>query len=532
MDFRDYAAKETSALLTRLLAGQSKNSLQQLQAFRKALDAATKTVEAAVNTSPDFDEEIAKLTDRLMKAVASEVEAQHERVFEEAKATIEAARAELKAAAAEREKLADRVEELEGQSETLESEVKTYKDRVDAARSEVTQARNEVAQARNEAAQARNDLLQARDAQKKAEAARLEADAGRKHEAKGKAAVESELQQARELLDSTVADSERFGQKLEAAAAERAKLAAALTAAQSQLQSVDAQRQTVTALSKSNAARVQTLERTLTETDRKFAALLQEALGAFQNLAKAESIAEALTEIVSGLSTEFARVALFCVRGNRLEGEHQVGFEFKGDITNVAMPLSVDSLLTRAVTARRIERLSASELKDGKSAPFGGTPTCALALPVVVEGETLAVVYADDAGQKPQDAAVGGHEVKARYAEVLLRHADVLMVRLATELHALGELREYANMLLTEAEKMHIADVRAGKKEREVKNRLKENIEYARRTYAERAAEAGPAAASLLDERIAAYLEDRGDKPFGRDLAAVAGRGRRAAEAS
>src|SRR5439155_22072640 len=202
---------------------------------------------------------------------------------------------------------------------------------------------------------------------------------------------------------------------------------------------IDAQRLTITALSKSNAARVQTLERTLAETDRKFSAVLQEAIGAFQSLAKAESIGEVLTQIVSGLSTEFSRVALFCVRGNRLEGEHQVGFDFKGDITNVAMPLSVDSLLTRAVTSRRIERLSAGELKDSRSAPFGGTPTCALALPVVVETETLAVVYADDSGQKGKETGVGGHEVKARYAELLLRHADVLMVRLATELHAVGE---------------------------------------------------------------------------------------------
>src|SRR5439155_16212288 len=129
---------------------------------------------------------------------------------------------------------------------------------------------------------------------------------------------------------------------------------------------IDAQRLTITALSKSNAARVQTLERTLAESDRKFGALLQQAVGAFQGLAKAESIGEVLTEIVSGLSTEFARVALFCVRGNRLEGEHQVGFDFKGDITNVAMPLSVDSLLTRAATSGRIERLSANELKDAK----------------------------------------------------------------------------------------------------------------------------------------------------------------------
>src|SRR5437660_11393796 len=55
MDFRDYATKETSALLTRLLAAQSKNSVQQLQAFRKALDAATKAIESGVNASPDFD---------------------------------------------------------------------------------------------------------------------------------------------------------------------------------------------------------------------------------------------------------------------------------------------------------------------------------------------------------------------------------------------------------------------------------------------------------------------------------------------
>ena len=142
-------------------------------------------------------------------------------------------------------------------------------------------------------------------------------------------------------------------------------------------------------------------------------------------------------------------------------------------------------------------------------------------------------MYADDSGQKGKETGVGGHEVKARYAELLLRHADVLMVRLATELHAVGELREYAEMLVTEAEKMHTADTRAGRKDKEVKNRLKENIEYARRTYAERAAEAGPAAASLLDERIAVFIEEKSGTPFGRDLAAVAGRSsKRAAEAS
>src|SRR5688572_6593271 len=40
MEFQDYAAKETFALFSRLRAGQTGATLQQLQAIREAIDAA------------------------------------------------------------------------------------------------------------------------------------------------------------------------------------------------------------------------------------------------------------------------------------------------------------------------------------------------------------------------------------------------------------------------------------------------------------------------------------------------------------
>jgi hypothetical protein len=545
MEFRDFAAKETSALLTRLFASHAKSSVQHVQSLRKALEAATKALESALNSAPEAGDDLEKLVEKLSKAATVEADAANERAFEEARVTIEAARSEMRALAAERDKLADerdklsaRVVDLESVEDTLRAEMQA---RVNAMRADL-QAQAETLRAeaktyKERAEAARAELAPAKDAAKKAEAARAEADAARKHEQKAKMAVESELQEVRELLDTTLADAGTTAKKLEAEVAQKAKLAAALSAAQSQLQTLEAQRQTIAALSKANAARIQTLERTHGDADRRFASLLQEVIGGFQSLSNAGTIAEVLTNLVTALSSEFSRVALFCVRGNRLEGEHQVGFDFKGDITNVAMPLGVDSMLTRAASSGRIERLTAADLKDSNRAPFGGSPSCALALPITVQDETLAVVYADDSGQPHKEAAAGSPDVRARFAELLLRHTDVLMTRLTAELKTVTELREYASMLVSEAEKMYDADVTSGRKEKEVRNRLKDNIEYARRTYAERASMEGPAAASLLDERIAQIIEERSDSHFGRDLAAIAGgrseRGsRRTAEAS
>ena len=44
--------------------------------------------------------------------------------------------------------------------------------------------------------------------------------------------------------------------------------------------------------------------------------------------------------IAAALASEFSRVALFNVNGNRLEGRRQTGFDFGSDISKVAVPLA------------------------------------------------------------------------------------------------------------------------------------------------------------------------------------------------
>jgi hypothetical protein len=132
--------------------------------------------------------------------------------------------------------------------------------------------------------------------------------------------------------------------------------------------------------------------------------LLDELLGSFESLSAATTIADVLTTLTEQLAADFCRVALFRVKGNRLEGEHQIGIDLPADVAKVMMPLGMDSLLTRAATSGESMRLTGRELADSSRAPFAGAPTCALALPIVVNGETFAVVCGRS-GQADADRA-------------------------------------------------------------------------------------------------------------------------------
>jgi plasmid stabilization system protein ParE len=61
---------------------------------------------------------------------------------------------------------------------------------------------------------------------------------------------------------------------------------------------------------------------------------------------------------------------------------------------------------------------------------------------------------------------------------------------------------------------------------------MKEDIEYARRLYAQRAAPEGPRAAELFEQRLLAACDARADTPFGRDLAALVGARKKAGRIS
>lgn len=383
-------------------------------------------------------------------------------------------------------------------------------------------------------------------------------------------ALQQELQEARLALDESLAEITQLGAQLEEVAGEKGRLAIALSAAQGELQMAQAQHKAVAAQLKASAARAQMFERSQAETighlqtrlddaqrtaasdevceltpeasvaapradaapgqtDAELVSVVESSVRCVEELTQAASLADLLGSLARELSSRFCRVALFRVQGNRLQGEHQAGFDYTTDVRKIAIPLSVDALLTRVARTGGMERLSGSELADdSKGAPFRGSPSLALALPIVLRGETVAVAYLDDWDQAKSATGRGSDESSVLFARLVIRHAGILFIGLAHELRVLTELREYASMLLQGAEQMYAADVEAKMNEEAVRSRLEDNLACARQLFAQRAALEGPAAASLLEEQLEATIEADPSAPFARELAAIAVRVREA----
>jgi DNA repair exonuclease SbcCD ATPase subunit len=774
MEFRDYAAKETAALFTRLLASQAEASVQHLRSLREAFDAATRSIEDAGTATPEADQDLQELIRRLNAAAGTAAKVAAQKVQKEAQAVLEGVQADLDAQRGENERLtsnlvdaqaqsdalreqlqketeraesldrdldaaieahahvdASRVEaeaelrkqsaaraeaekdlienrglldstvaeaaRLSGELESVRGEAAQLNDRLasvqdaveharveaqaalDAAQAELAGERErgerltaslaevqaqadillaDLAEAETQAEQHRTDLADAHaqadtvrreladvlgqaeslrgelgdargqidglrselgdargqietlraDLQRETEraesvdrdldaaieahanvdAARVQAEGESKRLAIAAATAEAELADIRAVLDASVAQAARIGMELDANAAEKGMLAADLSAAQAELDAARTQREAISAQLEASRARIQTLERSQSaQEDRvrqlekalgtandsaealraelaarpgdsdlhavqamaddsalrddvaRMASILESSSQAVDELSEKTTINDLFAALVRHLASEFSRVALFRVKANRLEGEDQIGFDQTTDVTKLVLPLNVDSLITRAAGSGSFEQLVGSELDDSSRAPFGGTPSLALAMPIAFQGETLAVVYADS-DQPLSDRGPAGHEASVSFARLMVRTAGVLLMRLSQELKTLNELRDYAAMLLQEAQEMYSADMQAAKGDAERRSRLKDTIECARQLYAQRAALEGSAAASLFDDRIAAVLDSDGDTPFARDLAAIvngeeqkpASKSRRKAEAS
>ena len=508
MDFHDYAAREATELADRLTKAAAKAA---------ELAAARATEEGR----------------KALEALRAELQASLKRATEDGQKAADALRAELQDTVKQKMSLTASAKETQAQLENVRGELKTATDRGEVAS---------------------RQLAEARKTNEKLETLRDELTLARDDEARGRTAAEAELRKTRDALESASKGLDAAGKKLEKAAADRAALEEAVSVAHSQSEAAEAKLAAVTDLFKQSAARVKVLERAQAEHERALqdlearakapaaasagpapVAMFEDLLAGFQALESAATMSDVLTTLVEQLAAQFPRVALFRVRKSHLQGEHQIGFDLKTDIGKVMLPLGMDSLPARAVSSGVIERLAGDELKDGARAPFSGSPKFALAVPIIAAGETLAVVYADDAGaaknRRTGDAAVAA----ARFAEAMQYHAVALLMRMTNELKARAELQTYARSLLHELEEMYASDQQAEKSADDLQIRLKGNLEYARSIFESRVALEGGDAAALLDDEIGALLETAQDSPFARHLAAVSGRtvnARNAAEAS
>ena len=508
MEFRDYAAKETADLADRLAKAAA--GAAELAA-KKAAEERTRAVES----------------------VRTELQAALKKASDEAQKTADGLRAELQATVKQKMSLTASVKETQAQLEAVRGELKTATERGEVAS---------------------RQLGEARKTNEKLEITRDELTLARDEQGRARAAAEAELRKTRETLETVRGELAAAGKTIAKVVAERASLEETASIAHSQSEAAEAKLAAVTDLFKQSAARVKVLERAQEDHERSLRdvesrqkapaapaaaasslPILDDLLAGFQALESAGTMGDVLMTLVEQLAAQFPRVALFRVKKSHLQGEHQIGFDLKTDIAKVVLPLGMDSLLARAVNSGQIERLAGDALKDGTRAPFSGSPRFALAVPIAAAGETLAIVYADDAGAPKDQRAADASLTGARFAEAMQHHAVALLMRLTNELKARAELQTYAQSLVRELEQMYASDQQTGKSADELQARLKGNLEYARSIFESRVALEGSDAAALLEDEVVALLETAQGTPFAGHLAAVAGRtvtARNAAEAS
>jgi hypothetical protein len=324
-----------------------------------------------------------------------------------------------------------------------------------------------------------------------------------------------EGERARQQMAGQLEASTARVQALESAAAEQAHLAGALTQARQQLQSTDRERETLADDLATQTARIHLLESEITGTR----AAIEHLPMVFRAVAAARTMPDALTAVANGLTGLFARVALFRAKSDRLEGVSQSGFDFAGDISNVVVPMTIESIMSAAVSSDSVRVLTALDLAGNNALPFGGAATAAIVLPLSVEGKTVAAVYADDGGASAEGPSV---EERGTYASLVRDYAMAHIERLVNAERTLGELNAYAGMLLEEVERLYAADAAGGHDEPTLRGRLLENLQTARRIYAQRVEHEAPPAAAFLEERIVSTARAARATPFGRDVLEVA----------
>jgi chromosome segregation ATPase len=592
----DAANAETAALSNQLIdeTATAFSLRSELASLQQGLDAANaKAKEAAAQIAAakaSAEREIKEATAQHVKARAAaerelkEANEQMAAVKAAAEREIKEATAQhVKARAAAEHELKEAAEQLAAVKAAAEREIQESTAQLakarEAAERQLKEAADQLAAVKAAAErEIRESTAQLAKAQAAAEREVSELTEQLTEMGEAREAADRELQEVREKLEATQADVGRLGAQLEASAGERGRLLTSLSAAQGELGTAQEQREGLAAQLKSSQARSQTLERSeaqhleqirqlearLKEATQAEAALRSQAashqqesagrqaeiatlgqeaeraravfdacLRGAEELGVATTVAALLGALAKQLATQFSRVAVFRLKGNRLEGEHQVGFDQTKDVTKLIIPLSMDSMITRVVSSGAVESVAGKQPIEAGT-PLGGTPSTAVSLPIVFHGQTIAVVYADDSGQKATAQAAGGADSRVGFARVMLAQTGVLLLRLTHELKTLADLREYATQLLQEAAQMHSVDAAAGKNADEVRRRLKGTIDWARQLFAERVTLAGGLGAAVLDEQIGASLEKQAT-PFAKDLASVVGRARgpqRAAEAS
>jgi len=158
---------------------------------------------------------------------------------------------------------------------------------------------------------------------------------------------------------------------------------------------------------------------------------LERLLGAIRRLDEATSLTGILEALTKGTAAETSRVAVLIVDGDMLKTWAQSGFA--DDVAPRSVAIGQSGVLAAAVALRQTSFVPpALEAREPTTPPFMRVPVghTGLVTPIVVAGEVVAVLYADDLDRQAaqEDVPIWTEEV-----ELLARHAALRLENLTSE---------------------------------------------------------------------------------------------------
>jgi hypothetical protein len=362
------------------------------------------------------------------------------------------AQAEIERAHAERDDARTGVEAATAEITKVRADLATARSEADKAHAEVKTARTETEAARvygqAARAEARNARTDAEAARREAEAARGDAESARAEAQTAHAeaqAARAEAQDARAEAQNARADAEAARVEIEAVRTEahNARVEADVARAEAETARAEARSTRAEAEAARLAADVRIQEKTTEAVEQAHADAHNSELSratrlteAIRTLDAARGISEVLDRLVQCAGHEVDRAAMLVVKGKRLAGWRLAGFETDAP-TAKSIDLSVEEaelagvVLQTGVAASRL-----SDEGDGPALPpFAGTAIGrrAMAVPVLVGGQIVAVLYAD---ARCADSPTAEQRWPATL-EVLVRHGSRVLEAI-TVLQAAG----------------------------------------------------------------------------------------------
>ena len=156
---------------------------------------------------------------------------------------------------------------------------------------------------------------------------------------------------------------------------------------------------------------------------------LERLLGAVRRLDEANSLTAILDALAKGAAEETSRVAILLVDGDVLKPWSAHGFA-RGHAPTVT-PIGTAGVLTATVALKQTSYVKPMIARDLTTPTFMQVPVghTGLIVPLVVGGEVVAVLYADDVGQKEEhvDSPIWTEEI-----DLLVRHAALRLENLTS----------------------------------------------------------------------------------------------------